>query len=143
VPQYPFLSEKWIGEARKIRDKYSPSVSDAPPIAMNLIITEVPFGSGSLDAHLDSSSGRIELDEGHLEKPDVSITTDYGTAKTLFVDQDPTAAMQAFMSGRIRVQGDLGKLLSLQELFGTGSEDDAAREIARKIADQIKAVTQA
>jgi SCP-2 sterol transfer family len=139
VPQYPFLSEKWIDEARKIRDEYSASVSGAPPIAMNLVVTEVPFGPGTLDAHLDSSSGRLALDQGHLEKPDVSITTDYATAKALFVDQNPAAAMQAFMSGKIRVQGDLAKLLSLQELMGSGTEPEAA--LAKTVAERVKGIT--
>ena len=139
MPQYPFLSEKWIAEARKIRDEYGHALKGAPPIAMNLVITEVPFGSGSLDAHLDSSSGQLALDEGHLEKPDVSISTDYATATAVFVDQDPAAVMQAFMSGKIRVQGDLGKLLALQELASGDSPEDV--QLAKDIAQRVKAIT--
>jgi putative sterol carrier protein len=139
VPQYPFLSERWITEARKIRDEFGHTVKGAPPIAMNLVVTEVPFGSGAVDAHLDSSSGQLALDQGHLEKPDVSITTDYATAKALFVDQNPAAAMQAFMSGKIRVQGDLGKLLALQEVANAGTQEDV--QLARDIADRVKGIT--
>ena len=139
MPQYPFLSEKWIVEARKIRDEYHHAIPDVPPIAMNLVVNEVPFGTGTIDAHLDSSSGGIALDQGHLEKSDVAITTDYATAKALFVDQNPAAAMQAFMSGKIRVQGDLAKLFSLQELAGGGSESDLST--AKEIAERVKGIT--
>jgi putative sterol carrier protein len=139
VPQYPFLSEKWMAEARKIRDEFGHAVPQAPPVAMNLIVTEVPFGNGSIDAHVDSSSGQLALDVGHLDKPDVSITTDYATAKALFVDQNPAAAMQAFMSGKIRVQGDLGKLLALQELATAGTEDDL--RLAKEVAERVKGIT--
>ncbi len=141
MAQYPFLSEKWIAAAREIRDEYQHKAPDVPPIAMNLVVNDVPFGDGPLNAHVDSSSGGLALDEGHLDKPDVSITTDYETAKALFVDQNPAAAMQAFMSGKIRVQGDLGKLLALQEVagVGAGSADDIS--LAREIADRVKAIT--
>ena len=105
---------------------------------MNLVINEVPFGEGSIDAHLDTSSGRIDLDEGHLEKADVSITADYATAKSLFVEQDPAAAMQAFMSGKIRVQGDLAKLLALTQ---TATVPEGAEDIAAKVAVRIKDIT--
>lgn len=139
MPQYPFLSDKWIAEAKKIRDEFGHAVPETPPIAMNLVVNEVPFGSGSIDAHVNSSSGRLALDHGHLDKPDVSITTDYATAKALFVDQNPAAAMQAFMSGKIRVQGDLGKLLALQEMVGGGNEGDVT--LAKEIADRVKGIT--
>jgi putative sterol carrier protein len=138
VAQYAFLSDKWITEARKIRDSFSDDLPDAPPMRMNLVINEVPFGDGSIDAHLDTTTGRVDLDEGHIEKPDVSITADYATAKSLFVEQDPAAAMQAFMSGKIRVQGDLAKLLALTQ---TATVPEGAEDIAAKVAARIKDIT--
>lgn len=139
MSQYPFLSERWMAEARKIRDEYGHSISDVPPIAMNVVVNGVPFGDGSVNAHVDSSSGRLALDQGHIGKPDVSITTDYATAKALFVEPNPTAVLQAFMAGKIRVQGDLGKLLSLQELAGFGSDDDMT--LAKEVAERVKSIT--
>ena len=32
----------------------------------------------------------------------------------MIVDQDPAAAMQAFMAGKIKVQGDMMKLMAVQ-----------------------------
>ena len=66
---------------------------------MNLVLTESPFGDGTLDAHLDTSSGELVVDTGHLESPDLTVTVDYETAKAILVDGDAQAAMQAFMSG--------------------------------------------
>jgi putative sterol carrier protein len=137
LSKHLFLSDKWIKEARKIRDEFAADLPEAPSIRMNLVINEVPFGEGALDAHLDSSDGQIHLDEGHLEKPDVSVTADYATAKALFVEQDPAAVMQAFMSGKIRVQGDLAKLLALQ----TAAVPAGAEDIAAEVANRIKAIT--
>ncbi len=138
MAKYPFLSDNWMIEARKVRDEYASELPDAPAMRMNLVITEVPFGDGGIDAHLDSSSGRISLDLGHLDKPDVSITTDFATAKALFVGQDPAAVMQAFMAGKIRVQGDLAKLLALQ----TAAVPVGAEDVAAKVAERIKDITE-
>jgi putative sterol carrier protein len=49
------------------------------------------------------------------------------------VDQDPQAGMQAFMSGKIKVQGDMMKLMQMQ---GTAPD-----ETSKKVADEIKGIT--
>ena len=133
MAQYDFLSEKWISAARGIRDEYADRVPDAPPMRMNLVVSDVPFGSGTIEAHVDSSSGRLHLDLSHLDKPDVTVTADYVTIQALFVDQNPAAAMQAFMSGKIRVQGDLAKLMALQSTAMPTGADDLASEVAKRI----------
>jgi hypothetical protein len=114
VPTYPFLSDEWIAEARKIRAEVAdPQVEASPsPVRMNQVITDVPFGSGRLDAHLDTSSGTLEMETGHLEDPDVTVTLDYETAKAIFVDGTLEAGMKAFMDGKVRVQGDMAKLIA-------------------------------
>ncbi len=137
MAKYEFLSDKWISAARSIRDEYADRVPGAPPMRMNLVVSEVPFGEGIIEAHVDSSSGRIQLDLVHLDKPDVTVTADYVTVQALFVDQNPAAAMQAFMSGKIRVQGDLGKLLALQ----TTAVPNGADELATEVAERIKGIT--
>jgi hypothetical protein len=142
--QFPFLSDAWIAAARRIRDEHIDEANSAIPgdvsIRMNQIITEVPFGDGDIDAHIDSSSGSLSLDLGHLEDPDVTVTVDYATAKALFVDQDMGLAMQAFMSGKIRVDGDLGKLLALQAA-GAQQLPEGAVNRAQEVAEKLKAIT--
>ncbi len=122
MPAYPFLSDEWIAEARKIRAEFAADPDHQTPAApasvrMNQVITEVPFGDGRLDAHLDTSSGPLEMETGHLENADVTVTLDYATAKAIFVDGTMEAGMKAFMDGKVRVQGDMAKLISaLQQL---------------------------
>jgi putative sterol carrier protein len=81
---------------------------------MNLVITEVPFGEGTVEAHMDSTDGEVKLDLGHIDVPDVTATLDYDTAKAMMVDANPQAAMQAFMAGKIKLQGDMTKAMALQ-----------------------------
>jgi putative sterol carrier protein len=130
-----FLSEEWINAAREIRLKYA---DQAPPIPhkikMNQVITDVPFGEGEVRVYMDSTDGHMELEFGEVEAADVTVTTDYETARKIFVEQDPQAGMQAFMSGKIKIAGDMTKLMMMQ-----ASPPD---ELAKKIAQEIKDITE-
>ena len=138
MPTYPFLSDEWIAEARKIRaemaDAEAEAAVPAATVRMNQVINEVPFGSGRLDAHLDTSSGTLEMETGHLENPDVTVTLDYETAKAIFVDGTLDAGMKAFMEGKVRVQGDMAKLIAaLQQL--APPDPDAVNQAQARIRD--------
>ena len=132
MAKYPFLSDEWMDEAKKIREEYrGKGTPPAHTVKMNQIITDVPFGEGTLNAHMDTSSGELEMDTGHIDGPDVTVTLDYETAKAIFVEGNPQAGMQAFMAGKIKVQGDMTKLMAMQ----SGAPDPTAQEVAKKIAD--------
>jgi hypothetical protein len=139
MTRYPFLSDEWIEQTRMIRDEYadrSPELTVS--IRMNQIVHDVPFGDGILHAHVDTSSGRLEVGTGHLPDPDLTITLAYDTARAILVDGDAAAAMNAFLGGRIRVDGDITKLIALQSSATgvVGDEQEAAEALER-----IKAVT--
>jgi putative sterol carrier protein len=132
VAQYPFLSDEWMTEAKKIREEYAGKGGAAPaPMKMNQIITDVPFGEGTINAHMDTTSGELDMDLGHLDDPEVTVTIDYATAKAIFVDGNPQAGMQAFMAGKIKVQGDMTKLMAM----GQAAPDPTAAEMAAKISE--------
>ena len=132
MAKYPFLSDEWLAEAKNIREEFR---GKTPPVAhtvkMNQIITDVPFGDGTVNAHLDTSGGDVELDLGHLDNADLTVTLDYETAKAIIVDQNPQAGMQAFMAGKIKVQGDMTKLMAMQ----SGPVDPTAQEVAARIKE--------
>lgn len=134
MAKFAFLSDEWVEEARRIRAEYAGRVP-VPPVAirMNQVVKGVPFGAGILEAHLDTSSGELDLEAGHLESPDLTITVDYETARAILVDGDAQAVMGAFMAGRIKVDGDITKLLALQSSGVIGAVDPASVELARRI----------
>ncbi|MGH8922273.1 MAG: hypothetical protein ACRDZY_22210, partial [Acidimicrobiales bacterium] len=106
MAKYAFLSEAWVDEARKIRGEYAGKVPPVPlAVRMNQIIKGVPFGPGTIDAHLDTTSGDLDLETGHLDAPDLTITMDYQTARAILIDGDAQTAMQAFLGGKIKVDG--------------------------------------
>ena len=120
MAKYPFLSDDWIHEVERLVDAHGGA--EAPgsgDVVMNLTITDTPFGAERL-LHLGSASGRGIWGLGHVDGADVTLTTDYATAKEVFVAGDPTAGMQAFMSGRVKVAGDMAKLLAAQAGAATG-----------------------
>ena len=132
MPKYPFLSPEWMEEARKIREEFRGKGGAAPaPMKMNQVITDVPFGEGTLNTHIDTTSGEMEMEEGHIEGAEVKLTVPYSVAKAIFVDNNPQAGMQAFMSGQIKVEGDMTKLMAMQG----GAPDATATEMAARIAE--------
>jgi putative sterol carrier protein len=135
--RYPFLSEDWTAAAKTLQAELEGDGADEPApaqsIRMNLVVTEVPFGESSVEAHVDTSAGQIKLDLGHLESPELKVTLDYGTAKAILVDGNFQAGMQAFMAGKVKVEGDMSKLLQLQ----ASPTDPRAVELASR----IKAIT--
>jgi hypothetical protein len=135
MPKYPFLSPEWVEEAKKIRDQYAEQGVSAGslPASMkaNLVITEVPFGDGTVNAHFDTSQGGMEIDLGHIDDAEVKITVDYQTAKAVFLENNPQAGMQAFMAGKVRIEGDMAKLMALQ----TATPDPQANEILQKLLE--------
>ncbi|MCU1359484.1 MAG: hypothetical protein JWN99_773 [Ilumatobacteraceae bacterium] len=135
---HPFLSPPWMEAARAIREKYADqSTKVTTSIRMNQVITDVPDGVATespLKLYMDTSSGDVVMELGELEGADLTVTTDYDTARKLFVDQDQAAGMQAFMAGKIKVQGDMMKMMAMQ----TSMPND---EIAKTIATEIKDIT--
>lgn len=127
---YPFLSDEWIAAAREIREQ-GPAAPVPHVMKMNLIVTEVPFGDSDIEAHMDTTSGELQMDTGHLEGEDLTVTVDYATAKAIFVEGNPQAGMQAFMAGKIKVQGDMTKMMAMQ----SSAPDEAQLEVAAKIAE--------
>jgi hypothetical protein len=133
---YPFLSDEWVEEAHRIRAEFAGKLPPVEhPIRMNLVVNEVPFSDEPLLAHLDTGSGELDLDRGHLENPDLTITVDYATTKALVVDGDAQAALQAFMEGKVRVEGDMGKLMGLVQGGGAEPAQQAFAARLREITE--------
>ena len=129
----PFLSPEWIAAARAIREAHRGDTPPGVPVRMNLVVEQVPFGAGRLEAYLDTTAGIVDIELGLLDAPDVLVALDYETARAILVDENSQAGLEAFMSGRIRVEGHLAKLLQYQQTPPGPAE--------RALAAQIRAIT--
>ncbi len=129
---FPFLSDDWMAAAQKIRDEYAgrPEGSEAPEVRLNQIITDVPFCEEAIKLHVDSTAGQMSLAEGHLDDAEVTVTLDYDTARAIFLD--PATAVQHFMSGKIKVDGDMTKLMVLMQ---SPTADADAAGVQKRLAE--------
>lgn len=131
MSQFPFLSDQWLDAVFALQAEYRERVP-APLVKMKLNqeVTAAPFGDGIVKLHVDTTSGTAILGRGHLEGADTTVSLEYGTAKALMVNQDQQAVMQAFMQGKIKVTGDMSKIM-----VPPPPKNDAQKELDQKIKD--------
>lgn len=132
-----FMSEDWMAQARAIHQEFKEKGS--PPAAqarINLEITAVPedLGDDPIRAKIDTTNGTADLDLGNFDSPDASISLEYDTAKAFLVEGNPQVVMQAVMSGKVKISGDMTKVLAL----GQGGTPD---EVTLEVGERIRAIT--
>jgi hypothetical protein len=127
---YTFLSDDWLTEVKKLADA-AIAAGDAPTfpagVQLNMVVTGGPEG----DRELHVSDGVFA--GGLLDSAPTKLTVPYTVARAMFVDGNQQAGMQAFMSGQIKVEGDMSKLMAMQ---AQGGGDPArAAEMQKKVQE--------
>jgi SCP-2 sterol transfer family len=133
VATYVFLSDEWFVAVREIVEARVVEIPPGAEVSMNLVVTGTPFGDDR-QLHVGAREGRPHWGTGHETEADLTLTTDYETAKSIFMSGDPQAGMQAFMEGKVKLQGDLTKLMAAQ-VAGTGPG-------APGLAEELSAITE-
>ena len=104
-----FLTDDWFTKVAELTaqagDLNLPPALNA--LAINLIVTDTAH-----QIELALASGKLQ--KGLAEHAKTTLTMDAETLRKVFLEYDMTAAMQAFMTGKIKVQGDMSQLMSLQ-----------------------------
>src|SRR5256885_8304461 len=103
---YTFLSDEWLTEVQKLAEESGGQSGMPDTITLNMVVTGGPQG----DRELHVTGGKFE--SGLLDSAPTKLTVPYDVAKKMFVDGDQSSAMQAFMSGQIKVEGDMSKLMA-------------------------------
>ncbi len=131
---FPFLSDEWIDEAQRIRAEYAGRAPGAQvALRANVVVTAVLGEPDRVEGYLDTSGGGLDLGLGSLPDPDVTVTLEHSTARSLLVEGDVQAAMAAFLGGRIRVDGDLTRLLTIQA--GAAPVDPVVGEVFTRLRE--------
>ena len=120
---YTFLSDEWLAEVKSLAGGASMMPAG---LSLNLVVTGGPQGDRELHAADGSFGG------GLLEDAPTKLTLPYAVARKMFIEGDQQAAMQAFMSGQIKVEGDMTKLMAMQSQGGGG---DAGAAIQKKLQE--------
>lgn len=112
-----FLSDEWFAKVNELRA--AAGDIEVPAVLADLVINiSVETDKGNRDVAL--VSGMIE--EGHKEGAPTTMILPADLAQRILIDGDASAGMQGFMSGQIRVEGDMSKLMSLQMAQPTDSQ---------------------
>jgi len=114
VPRY--LSAEWFEHAQRALSENSARVrpTDRPDVVVQQHVTEGP--GGDVAYHLEVHDGDVRLEPGVADAPTVTFIKDWETAAA--IGKGELSAQGAFMAGRIRVRGDLPKLVECSDVFG-------------------------
>jgi hypothetical protein len=127
---HQFLSDGWFDEAEKIRAELNPPVPEIiQDLVINLVVKDGP--EGDIEAKIEA--GRFV--KGLAAEAPTKLTVPYDIAKKMFIDQDPQASMQAFMSGQIQVEGDMTKVMAMQ---AAGPPSEEAVQVQNRIQEMTE-----
>ena len=121
-----FLSDGWFDAAAQVIAEHADDGPPAPNLVMNL---EVADGDKTTEFHMGAKDGATMFGKGHTDGADLTLSTDIDTARAVFVDNNPAAGMQAFMSGKVRIQGDMTKMMMAQGQGGNPALNEALQAI--------------
>ena len=110
-----FLSEEW---AQQVQEKLNSndSFKSAAGSQTAKIQQVVTTPDGEKKYYFKLEGGAAELGIGEIDSPDATISQDYDTAVAL--SKNELTGTSAYMSGKLRVSGDLMKLMQLQGALG-------------------------
>ena len=136
MDKHEFMSPQWNAAAHGLAGEYKDRI-DAPgdPVKMNIVVTETPFGPDELLAYVDTHTGHPFPEEGALADADLTVTMGYEVARAIFVEADETNLGSAFMSGKIKITGDMSRLMFLFDLELDDDQLELSREFGQKLRD--------
>jgi hypothetical protein len=125
---HTFLSDDWFDAVEGLRDEAPEPAAAMKELTLNIVVAGGPDG----DREIHMTGGQFE--RGLAEGAPTKLTVPYEVAKSMFIDGNQQAGMQAFMSGQIKVEGDMTKLMAMQAGGAPTPEQIAFQE-------KIKALT--
>ena len=123
-----FLSDDWFDAVEGLRDEAPEPPAAMKELTLNIVVAGGPDG----DREIHRTGGQFE--RGLADGAPTKLTVPYEVAKSMFIDGNQQAGMQAFMSGQIKVEGDMTKLMAMQAGGAPSAEQVAFQE-------KIKALT--
>lgn len=124
-----FLTDDWFSTVETLTAQAGDL--NLPPalanLAINLVVTDT---SGNTELALDG--GRIL--KGLSSNAKTTLNMDAETLRKVFLEFDMAAAMQAFMTGKIKVQGDMSQLMALQTAKPSQEQKDLFKRVLEHTA---------
>jgi putative sterol carrier protein len=108
-----FLTDEWATEITGALQAHEQFKATAD-MSLQFVVDDAPEGEAKF--YMDASSDDPVQVMGELENADVTISTSYETATAIFSGELNT--QMAFMTGKIKVNGNLAKLMTQQAALG-------------------------
>ena len=110
-----FLSDEFMTEATEklnTHPGFANSIANVQ-LTVQFNVTETP--EGELPYYLAVADGNATMARGTLDDAEVSITNDYETQ--MGISKGEINTQMAFMTGKLKVQGNMAKLMMNQAMF--------------------------
>jgi putative sterol carrier protein len=119
-----FLSEEWAKEVTDTLRAHEDFKASAD-MSVQFVVSDAP--DGEVKFYLDATSDEPVQSLGALDNADVTITSNYETTSAIFSGELNT--QMAFMTGKIKVNGNMAKLMTQQAALGHWASAVAALDI--------------
>ncbi|MBP9115571.1 MAG: SCP2 sterol-binding domain-containing protein [Acidimicrobiia bacterium] len=131
--KFEFLSPEWEKAADEIvGDREVDNPTDVQ-LTINITVTPTPYGDKQVSIVARENS--VALIESHQETSDVTVKSDYDTAKALFLEGTMAIVMNAMMQGKVVVQGNMAKLMSMASNPGASGAMPFLEDISTKLKE--------
>lgn len=120
-----FLSDEWFAKVKELTADAGEIDIPAPLKGLTINLNVTGLDGGTKNVHLTGG----QFAPGSASDAPVTVTLPADVAKKIFIDMDPQAGMQAFMSGQMRVDGDVTKLMVLQTVQPSEDLKDLLEDI--------------
>ena len=102
-------------DLKEVLDKMPDALVPEKAAGMNAVVQLNLSGEGGGDWYMTIANGQVVIDEGQAPSPDVSLAMEANDYVNITKgDGNP---MTLFMTGRIKVQGNISIAMKFQDLF--------------------------
>ena len=107
-----FLSEEWASEVTTALGQHQgfKNAIGSAELGIQFVVTDGP--DGDAEYYLKASGGNSTMAVGNLENADVTVRQSYETAAA--ISKGELNTQTAFMTGKVKVSGNLAKLMMHQ-----------------------------
>jgi hypothetical protein len=120
-----FLSDEWFTKV----DELIAAAGDLQipePMRVAKVNITVTSASGTTELHLQDGLFK----RGHVQAFTTKLSVGEDIARKIFVDGDAPAGVQAFLEGKITVDGDLATVVAMQTVEPSAAQQRLSRQIA-------------
>lgn len=122
-----YLTEEWastVTEALNSSDDFK-SAASGQSVKLQQVVSDAPGGEAKYYFKIEDGSAEVGL--GELEDAEATLTQNYETSVAILKEE--LNAQNAFMQGKLKIQGNMMKLMQLQGVFNAMPKATADVEI--------------